>query len=72
MKMNKFNLCFTTDVYFWTLLTSAFSAYSPQSQIITLRYFLEKYPTKVRDCAIISRTFGSQPLFNGPTSCFSQ
>lgn len=70
--MNKFNLCFTTDVYFWTLLTSVFQHILRKAKIITLRYFLEKYPTKVRDCAIISRTFGSQPLFNGPTSCFSQ
>lgn len=70
--MNKFNLCFAADVYFWTLLTSVFQHILRKAKIITLRYFLEKYPTKVRDCAIISRTFGSQPLFNGPTSCFSQ
>lgn len=70
--MNKFNLCFTTDVYFWTLLTSVFQHILRKAKIITLRYFWKKYPTKVRDCAIISRTFGSQPLFNGPTSCFSQ
>ncbi len=44
--MNKFNLCFAADVYFWTLLTSVFQHILRKAKIITLRYFLEKIPDK--------------------------
>ncbi|QFI19280.1 hypothetical protein FR830_22585 [Klebsiella aerogenes] len=44
--MNKFNLCFAADVYFWTLLASVFQHILRKAKIITLRYFLEKIPDK--------------------------
>ncbi|PAW12813.1 hypothetical protein CKJ89_39880, partial [Klebsiella pneumoniae] len=48
-----------------------FSVYSLLSGITPRLIFSKKTPDKSGDCAIIISTFGSQPLFKGPTSCFS-